>query len=87
MQWTPPGAHLLLQTRTKALSGDLEETFRPLVSGFPQQAKAHERLHQGFICEIDSRSALAADEHISAALTETLVVAVNSTVVGEDESR
>jgi hypothetical protein len=28
MQWTPRGAHLLLQTRTKVLNGDLEQTFR-----------------------------------------------------------
>jgi hypothetical protein len=28
MQWTPKGAHLLLQTRTKVLDGDLEEVFR-----------------------------------------------------------
>ena len=28
MQWTPRGAHLLLQTRTKVLNEDLEETFR-----------------------------------------------------------
>jgi hypothetical protein len=28
MQWTPEGAHLLLQTRTRTLNGDLAETFR-----------------------------------------------------------
>jgi hypothetical protein len=28
MQWSPRGAHLLLQTRTRVLNGDLEETFR-----------------------------------------------------------
>ena len=28
MQWTPEGAHLLLQTRTKVLDGDLEGVFR-----------------------------------------------------------
>jgi hypothetical protein len=28
MQWTPKGAHLLLQTRTKVLDGDLEGVFR-----------------------------------------------------------
>ena len=28
MQWTERGAHLLLQTRTRALNGELEETFR-----------------------------------------------------------
>jgi hypothetical protein len=28
MQWTPEGAHLLLQTRTRTLNGDLVNTFR-----------------------------------------------------------
>ncbi len=28
MQWTPKGAHLLLQTRTRVLNNDLEEVFR-----------------------------------------------------------
>jgi hypothetical protein len=28
MQWTPKRAHLLLQTRTKVLDGDLDEVFR-----------------------------------------------------------
>ena len=28
MQWTPEGAHLLLQVRTQVLNGDWEETFR-----------------------------------------------------------
>ena len=28
MQWTQKGAHLLLQTRTKVLDGDLEGVFR-----------------------------------------------------------
>ena len=28
MQWTPAGAHLLLQTRTRTLNGELAETFR-----------------------------------------------------------
>ncbi len=28
MQWTPEGAHLLLQTRTRTLNGDLAATFR-----------------------------------------------------------
>ena len=28
MQWTPGGAHLLLQTRTRTLNGDLVATFR-----------------------------------------------------------
>ena len=33
MQWTPRGAHLLLQTRTKVLNKDLEGVFR---GWFPQ---------------------------------------------------
>ena len=28
MQWTPEGAHLLLQVRTQVLNGDWEDTFR-----------------------------------------------------------
>jgi hypothetical protein len=28
MQWTPEGAHLLLQVRTQVLNGEWEETFR-----------------------------------------------------------
>ena len=28
MPWTPEGAHLLLQTRTRTLNGDLAGTFR-----------------------------------------------------------
>jgi hypothetical protein len=28
MQWTPEGAHLLLQIRTRTLNGDLAATFR-----------------------------------------------------------
>ena len=28
MQWTPRGGHLLLQTRTKVLNDDREDTFR-----------------------------------------------------------
>ena len=28
MQWTPRGAHLLLQTRTKVINDELEEAFR-----------------------------------------------------------
>lgn len=34
MQWTPRGAHLLLQVRTRALNEDLEETFRRHYPGF-----------------------------------------------------
>jgi hypothetical protein len=35
MQWSERGAHLLLQTRTRVLNDELEETFRGLVSGVP----------------------------------------------------
>jgi hypothetical protein len=28
MQWSPKGAHLLLQMRTRVLNGELEQTFR-----------------------------------------------------------
>jgi predicted transcriptional regulator len=34
MRWTPKGAHLLLQTRTKVLNGDLEAMFRTHYPGF-----------------------------------------------------
>lgn len=34
MQWTPRGAHLLLQVRTRVLNDDLEETFRRRYPGF-----------------------------------------------------
>jgi hypothetical protein len=34
MRWIPQGAHLLLQTRTKVLNGDLEEMFRTPYPGF-----------------------------------------------------
>jgi hypothetical protein len=33
-QWTPRGAHLLLQVRTRVLNDDLEETFRRRHPGF-----------------------------------------------------
>jgi len=35
MQWTPQGAHLLLQTRTRALNGHLAATFRTWYPAFP----------------------------------------------------
>jgi hypothetical protein len=38
MQWTPRGAHLLLQTRTKVLNDDLEEVFRGWYPQFHAQA-------------------------------------------------
>jgi len=34
MQWTPRGAHLLLQIRTRVLNGDWEATFREWYPGF-----------------------------------------------------
>jgi hypothetical protein len=33
MQWTPKGAHLLLQRRTRMLDGDLDAVMVPTVSG------------------------------------------------------
>ena len=40
MQWTPRGAHLLLQTRTKLLNGDLEETLRRWYPAFRSKTEA-----------------------------------------------
>jgi hypothetical protein len=43
MAWTPRGAHLLLQIRTRVLNGDWEATFREWYQGFraaPQQVAA-----------------------------------------------
>jgi hypothetical protein len=37
MQWTPRGAHLLLQIRTQVLNGEWEETFRTWYPGFRSQ--------------------------------------------------
>ena len=34
MQWTPKGAHLLLQVRTQVLNEDWEGTFRKWYPGF-----------------------------------------------------
>ena len=34
MQWTPRGAHLLLQTRTGVLNGELAEIFKLRFPGF-----------------------------------------------------
>jgi len=50
MQWTPRGAHLLLQTRTKVLNEDLEETFRGWYPAFLHDAEGlapHDRLAPG----------------------------------------
>jgi hypothetical protein len=43
MQWTPEGAHLLLQVRTHVLNDDWDATFRTWYPGFrplPSQAPA-----------------------------------------------
>lgn len=40
MHWTPRGAHLLLQTRTAALNGELDEIFRRWYPRFRAQAKS-----------------------------------------------
>jgi hypothetical protein len=40
MHWTPRGAHLLLQTRTKVLNNELEEVFGRWYPLFRVQAKA-----------------------------------------------
>ena len=34
MRWTPEGAHLLLQVRTRTLNGDLAGTFRAWYPAF-----------------------------------------------------
>ena len=34
MRWTPEGAHLLLQVRTRTLNGDLAATFRAWYPAF-----------------------------------------------------
>jgi hypothetical protein len=39
MRWTPRGAHLLLQTRTKVLNGDLDDTFRRWYPAFRNKSK------------------------------------------------
>ena len=38
MQWTPRGAHLLLQTRTTVLNDDLENVFRDWYPQFHARA-------------------------------------------------
>ena len=47
MQWTPEGAHLLLQVRTQVLNDDWEATFRTLVSALPAGADAGHRDARG----------------------------------------
>ena len=41
MQWTPCGAHLLLQTRTKVLNGELDEVFRRWYPRFRPQPQTN----------------------------------------------
>ncbi len=43
MQWTPTGAHLLLQMRTQTLNNDLAATFR---TWHPDLAIADHAVHQ-----------------------------------------
>lgn len=38
MQWTPKGAHLLLQTRTRVLNDDLDAAFREWYPQFQREA-------------------------------------------------
>jgi hypothetical protein len=40
MQWSPRGAHLLLQTRTRVLNEELEDTFRGWYPGFRPRASS-----------------------------------------------
>jgi hypothetical protein len=44
MQWTPEGAHLLLQSRTRVLNGDLDTLFREWYPAFQPQATSDERM-------------------------------------------
>jgi hypothetical protein len=39
MQWTPEGAHLLLQVRTRTLNGDLAFTFRRWYPAFSPEGQ------------------------------------------------
>jgi len=38
MRWTPAGAHLLLQVRTRTLNGDLRATFHQWHPDMPKAA-------------------------------------------------
>ncbi len=54
MQWTPEGAHLLLQTRTRTLNGDLAATFRTWYPAFslkgePTNATPLAAVHPHFV--------------------------------------
>ena len=46
MQWTPEGAHLLLQTRTRTLNGDLAATFRTWYPAFSLEGQPVDRMWQ-----------------------------------------
>ena len=46
MQWTPDGAHLLLQIRTRTLNGDLASTFR---NTYPDFTVAGRPVHRQFL--------------------------------------
>jgi hypothetical protein len=64
MQWTPRGAHLLLQTRTRALDGTLRPLFERWYPGFgrQQRCRPHARCglkHHTSLCSL--RSALPAN--------------------------
>jgi hypothetical protein len=39
MRWTPTGAHLLLQTRTRVLNGDLDHLIRSRYPNFRKPAE------------------------------------------------
>src|SRR5260370_16929782 len=41
MRWTPRGAHLLLQTRTRVLNGDLDQLIRLRYPAFSKPDSAH----------------------------------------------
>jgi hypothetical protein len=44
MQWSPKGAHLLLQMRTKVLNNELEQTFREWHPGFRTKNEAQTKI-------------------------------------------
>jgi hypothetical protein len=46
MQWTLRGAHLLLQTRTKILNDELDETFRRWYPKFRPQPQIQESVRK-----------------------------------------
>ena len=39
MRWTPMGAHLMLQTRTRVLNGDLDQLIRGRYPNFRKRAE------------------------------------------------